>query len=276
MSPVSSSLCPCRACPTSASPFAPSLRAPGFTLVAVLSLALGIGANSAIFSVARALLLKPLPYANADRLVILWNTSPGLGITEDWFSTAQYFDIKQGSTAFDQLAIAIGGNENLTGQGDPARVGTIRVSSNLLPMLGARPAWAIVPARRRRAGARGHGGAGTRDLDAALRRRSRRGRPRHHPQRQPYTVVGVLPAAFSLPREVLPTLGGAEDAEVVLPLPLGPEDATVRRGEDYNLIATLKPGASVQRRRPRWTRSPAGCATGSRSSTPPTAASPSP
>ena len=72
-------------------------RTPGFTLVAVLSLALGIGANSAIFSVARALLLKPLPYANADRLVILWNTSPGLGITEDWFSTAQYFDIKNGS-----------------------------------------------------------------------------------------------------------------------------------------------------------------------------------
>jgi len=114
-------------------------RTPGFTLVAVLSLALGIGANSAIFSVARALLLKPLPYANAERLVILWNTSPGLGITEDWFSTAQYFDIRNGSTAFDQLAIAIGGNENLTGQGDPARVGAIRVSSNLLSMLGARP-----------------------------------------------------------------------------------------------------------------------------------------
>ena len=114
-------------------------RTPGFTLVAVLSLALGIGANSAIFSVARALLLKPLPYANAERLVILWNTSPGLGITEDWFSTAQYFDIRNGSTTFDQLAIAIGGNENLTGQGDPARVGAIRVSSNLLSMLGARP-----------------------------------------------------------------------------------------------------------------------------------------
>ena len=76
----------------------PRARTPGFTLAAVLSLALGIGANSAIFSVARALLLKPLPYANAERLVILWNTSPGLGITEDWFSTAQYFDISSGST----------------------------------------------------------------------------------------------------------------------------------------------------------------------------------
>ena len=56
------------------------LASPGFSIVAILSLAIGIGANSAIFSVASALLLRPLPYANADRQVILWNTSPGLGI----------------------------------------------------------------------------------------------------------------------------------------------------------------------------------------------------
>jgi predicted permease len=222
-------------------------RAPGFTLVAVISLALGIGANSAMFSVARTLLLKPLPYAHADRLVILWNTSPGLGITEDWFSTAQYFDIRQGSTAFQQLAIAIGGNENLTGQGDPARVGALRVSSNLLPMLGAQPILGRlflpeddVPGR---AGAAvlGHGtwarrfGADPAVIGRAITLNG-----------TPYTVVGVLPASFSLPREVLPTLGGAEDAEVLLPLALGPEDATVRRGEDYNLIATLKPGVTVR------------------------------
>ena len=59
---------------------------------------------------------------------------------------------------------------------------------------------------------------------------------------KPYTVVGVLPASFSLPREVLPTLGGAEDADVLLPLPLGPEDATVRRGEDYNLHRDVEAG----------------------------------
>ena len=72
-------------------------KSPGFTAAAVLSLALGVGANTAIFSVASALLLRPLPYADAERLVILWNRSPGLGITEDWFSTAQYFDIKTGA-----------------------------------------------------------------------------------------------------------------------------------------------------------------------------------
>ena len=67
--------------------------APGVAIAAVLSLALGIGANTAIFSVASPLLLSPLPYADPGRLVILWNRSPGLGIAEDWFSTAQYFDL---------------------------------------------------------------------------------------------------------------------------------------------------------------------------------------
>jgi hypothetical protein len=113
-------------------------RTPGFTAAAILSIALGIGANTFIFSVASALLLRPLPYEQAERLVILWNRSPGLGIAEDWFSTAQYFDIKTNVRGLEQTAIAIGGNYNLTDGGEPERIGTIRVSSNLLSMLGAR------------------------------------------------------------------------------------------------------------------------------------------
>src|SRR6185295_9480663 len=108
----------------------------GVTVAAVLSVAIGIGANTSIFSVVSALLLRPLPYQDAERLVILWNRSPGLNIAEDWFSTAQYFDIKAGHRGFEQLAIAIGANYNLTGDGEPERIGVIRVSSNLLPMLG--------------------------------------------------------------------------------------------------------------------------------------------
>src|SRR5579863_9384819 len=114
--------------------------APAFTAAAILSLAIGIGANTAIFSIVDGLLLRPLPYVDADRLVILWNRSPGLDITQDWFSTAQYFDIRNGHHGFEQVAIAIGGNYNLTGSGDPERVGTIRVSSSLLPMLGQKAA----------------------------------------------------------------------------------------------------------------------------------------
>src|SRR5690242_662153 len=112
-------------------------KSPGFTAAAVLSLAIGIGANTSIFSVANALLLRPLPYPEVNRLVILWNRSPGLNITQDWFSTAQYFDIKSSHSGFEQLAIAIGGSFNLTGSGDPERVSAIRVSSNLLPLYGA-------------------------------------------------------------------------------------------------------------------------------------------
>src|SRR5262245_47596253 len=92
---------------------------PGFTAVAVLSLAIGIGANSAIFSVINALLLRPLPYQDADRLAILWQRSPGLNVAQDWFSPGQYVDVKTQNRVFEQVAVTIGASFNLTGQGGP-------------------------------------------------------------------------------------------------------------------------------------------------------------
>ena len=90
------------------------LRNPAFALVAIGSLALGIGANSAVFSVVNALLLRPLPYQEAERLVILWNRSPGLNVAQDWFSPGQYLDVKLENQVFEQTAIAIGASFNLT------------------------------------------------------------------------------------------------------------------------------------------------------------------
>ena len=220
---------------------------PGFTLAAVLSLAIGIGANTSIFGVANALLLRPLPYENADRLVILWNRSPGLNITQDWFSTAQYLDIKASHNGFEQLAIAIGGNYNLTGQGDPERVGVMRVSSTLLPMLGARPAIG----RLLKSAEDSPGCPATALLTYGMWAR-RFGRD---PQMlgksiiingQTYEVVGILPQRFSLPQEVLPLLYGTEQAEIFLPLPLAPSASHVRDHEDYNIIGKLKPGVSLR------------------------------
>jgi predicted permease len=223
-------------------------RTPGFTIAAILSLAVGIGANTAIFSVAGALLLRPLPYRDADRLVILWNRSPGLGIAEDWFSTAQYFDIKNGHGGFEAVAIAIGANWNLTGEGEPERVGAIRMSSNLLPMLGVRPVLGELfgpdddlPGRTGKAilgygtWMRRYGG----NRSVIGRSLTLNG--------QPYIVTGVLPESFDLPREVMPTLGGAEHAEIVLPLPLGADAARIRSAEDYNLLGKLKAGVGVER-----------------------------
>jgi predicted permease len=211
-----------------------------------LSLAIGIGANTSIFSVANALLLRPLPYKDATRLVILWNRSPGLDIVQDWFSTAQYLDIKNAHHGFEEVAIASGGSDNLTGEGEPERVGTIRVSSNLLPMLGAqassgrlflpdedapdRPATAVLSygmwARRYGSDPRMLGKSIT--IDGKT-----------------YEVVGILQQSFSLPHEVLPTLYGPEQPEVFLPFPLGAKAAGIRTHEDYNILGKLKPGVSV-------------------------------
>jgi hypothetical protein len=115
------------------------LKAPGFTVAAILSLAIGIGANASVFSVVDALLLHALPYQAADRLVILWNRSPGLNITQDWSSTAQHFDIRAVQRGFEDVAIAIGGVENLTGDGEPERIGVIQVSSSHADSTSQRP-----------------------------------------------------------------------------------------------------------------------------------------
>ena len=221
-------------------------RSPGFTGAALLSVAIGVGANSSIFSVASALLLRPLPYQDAERLAILWSRSPGLGIAEDWFSTAQYFDIKAGHQGFEQVAIAIGGNYNLTGGGEPERIGTVRVSSNLLPMLGARPALGRLFTAEEDAA----GGAGVAVLNYGTWARRYGSDPGVVGRSmtlngQSFQIVGVLSASFSLPREVMPTLGGAENAEVLLHLPLAADAATARNHEDYNIIGKLKPGVTV-------------------------------
>ena len=222
-------------------------KGPGFTVAAILSLAIGIGANTSIFSIINALLLRPLPYQDAERLAILWNRSPGLNITEDWFSTAQYFDIKNGHHGFEQVAIAIGGNYNLTGHGDPERVGTIRVSSNLLPMLGQSAAFGRTFAPDEDS----PGKAATAVLSYGMWVRHYGADPHMIGQSVtlngvPYEVVGIMPHSFSLPREVLPTLDGAEQADILLPLPMPADAAQNRDHEDYNIIGKLKPGVSVK------------------------------
>src|SRR5271163_1343718 len=111
----------------------------GLTTAILLSLAIGIGATTAIFSVANALLLKPLPYPRADRLALLWLRSPGIGIPQDWPSPGQYHDIKTQNHVFEETAIAIGSNYTLTGLSKAVKVDGIEGSASLLTMLGVKP-----------------------------------------------------------------------------------------------------------------------------------------
>src|SRR6266481_543502 len=113
---------------------------PGFTIVAVLTLALGIAANTAIFSVVNAVLLRPLPYKEADRLVTIWERNPKEGYEQNMPGAGTYLDWKAQSKVFDQMAI-FNPNQgfNLTGAGEPMRLTGTAVSADLFPVLGTTP-----------------------------------------------------------------------------------------------------------------------------------------
>ena len=217
------------------------------TMVIVLSLAVGIGANTAIFSVVNALLLKPLPYPEPDRLAILWLRSPGIGIPQDWPSPGQYMDIKAENHSFDELSISIGGSFNLTGLDRPERLEGMRTSSTLLDMLGAKP----LLGRTLLAEEDQPGKPPVALLTHGLWKRLFGGDPQIVGRSltlngKQYTVAGVLRPDFLLNSEVVPTVAAIEKVEILLPLPFG-ADAVNRRGdENYNIVGRLKPGVTMR------------------------------
>src|SRR5215468_4218930 len=115
------------------------LKNPGFTVVAVIALALGIGANSAIFSVVNAALLRPLPYRNPDRLVMVWGNFLRLNMTRLGVSAPEFFDYKNQNEIFSEVAAYQDVTFNLTGGSGPERIGGARVSASLFPLLGITP-----------------------------------------------------------------------------------------------------------------------------------------
>src|SRR5690606_2653962 len=96
-------------------------RSPGFTAAALVTLALGIGAVSAMFSVVRAVLLTPLPYAEPDRRVLIW--SRWVGFDQTWLSSQEVVDYRADARTLSAIAAWTTGQQNLTGDGDPVRVG---------------------------------------------------------------------------------------------------------------------------------------------------------
>jgi predicted permease len=194
-----------------------------------------------------ALLLKPLPYPEPDRLAILWLRSPGIGIPQDWPSPGQYMDIKAENHSFDELSISIGGSFNLTGLDRPERLEGMRTSSTLLDMLGAKP----LLGRTLLAEEDQPGKPPVALLTHGLWKRLFGGDPQIVGRSltlngKQYTVAGVLRPDFLLNSEVVPTVAAIEKVEILLPLPFG-ADAVNRRGdENYNIVGRLKPGVTMR------------------------------
>ena len=222
-------------------------RTPGLTALIVLSLAIGIGANTAIFSVTSTLLLKPLPYPAPDQIAILWLRSPGIGIPQDWPSPGQYHDIVTQNHVFEDTALAAGGNYTLTERSTAMKVDGIQATSSLLPMLGAKPMLGriFLPEEDQ------PGKPETVVLTYGFWQREFASDPNIVGRvitldEHPHTVVGVLSPGFRLNHEVIPTIAGIDKPDFFMPPPDEARKPDNYGREVYNILARLKPGVTIQ------------------------------
>ena len=212
------------------------LRAPAFTSMSVLTLALGIGATSAIFSLVYAVLLAPLPYPEADRLVRVWETSPQ-GATRNVVSSGNAVDWQERARSFSVLgAHMFGSPVTLTGDGDPVRVVRSALQPEVLRALDVRA---------------GLGRTFTEDdaasddrilVSHAFWRVRYGGDPGVLGRRivldgAPFTVVGVMPAGFAFPDDEVQFWGTISDAEI---------DPNERTSHNFQVLARLAPGATLE------------------------------
>jgi putative ABC transport system permease protein len=224
------------------------LKNPGFTAVAVLTLALGIGANTAIFSVINSVLLKPLPYPKPEQLVTLWERSPQRGIEQERVSGPNYLDWLAQNTVFSGMAVSPGWegveNFNLVLRDTTAKVLASYASASLFTTLGTRPLLGrtLLPEEDRKEGNRAA------VLSYGLWQRQFNGDSNVIGQtltvdtygRRDYTIVGVMPPGFGLPSR----------CELWLPMGWMGVTLTERRSAHWhNVIARLKPGVTVAQAR---------------------------
>ncbi|HYO13734.1 MAG TPA: ABC transporter permease, partial [Thermoanaerobaculia bacterium] len=179
-------------------------RSPGFSSVAVLCLALGIGANAALFSVLNAVLLRPLPYVEPDRLVRIYEKLGDRG--QGSVSVPNFRDWAEQNTGFEQIAAYLVGSRNLQSTGDPERIRAVEATPNLFSLLGARP----LLGRAFDPGTDEPGKGKVAVVSEGLWRTRLGGEPSLIGRTIrldgiPHTVIGVMPAAFDFPAGGDPT-----------------------------------------------------------------------
>jgi putative ABC transport system permease protein len=218
-------------------------KQPGFAAVVVITLALGIGASTAIFSVVNAVLLRPLPFPNSNRLQMVWGNYRALNIERLPAKAAEYEDYGKQTQVFDAVAAYSNHSFNVSSGGEPERIRGAYVSANLFPMLEAQAAAGrVFTTEENRVVVLSDGFwqrrfAGDRNVinqSITLDNES-------------YTVVGVMPAAFQFPH---PGFSPGEPADVWVPLVYTQEQVTNRRGPYFlNVLARLAPGVTLEQSR---------------------------
>ncbi|HEU0005699.1 MAG TPA: ADOP family duplicated permease, partial [Terriglobia bacterium] len=216
------------------------LKNPSFTTMVVLILALGIGANTAIFSLVNAVLLRPLPYPEPDRLVTLWERNLKEG-GKHLVSPADFFDLQKNTQSFEHLAALYPPGFNLTGVSEPERISGARVSASIFATLGVKPLLGRTfnPEEDR------PGTERTVVLSHGLWQRRFGGDPLVVGKTavlsgNAHTIVGVLPAGFTTPG-----LFGNNTPEAWVPVGLDP-NVTSRKARFLRVYGRLKPGVALQ------------------------------
>ncbi len=221
-------------------------KSPGFALVALLTLALGIGAATAVFSVVDTVLLRPLPYDQPDRLVLVSETAPNAPKEELGVSAQEYLDYRDQNQSFSSVAAFEDEGFNLTGEGQPLRIRAARVSASVFPTLGVSPLIGrAFTAEEDRAGS-----DNVVELSYSLWQNQYHGDPSILGRtvkldEKPYTVIGVMPPSFHFPFDGKPF---SEMADLWLPIGFSPEVlAPQNRLMEFGvgLIARLKPAVTL-------------------------------
>ena len=221
---------------------------PGFSIIVVAVLALGIGANSAIFTVVNGVLLRPLPYRDSDQLVIIWGNFLKLNIERLPAKAAEYEDYRAQSQIFDQVAAFERVSLNLTGAEHAERITGASVSANLFSMLGAQ----VEQGRGIATDENQTGNDSVVVLSHGFWQTHMGGRPGAVGETlklndRDYKVIGVMPSNFQFPHA---SFSFAEPADLWVPLVYQKEQVAQRRGPYYlNVISRLKPGVTLSQAR---------------------------
>ena len=212
------------------------IKSPLFSCVAIVALALGIGANSAVFSVVNSVLLRPLQFKDPGQLVMLWGKFDKEGIPQNWISQPELFDLKDQCQSYEDLAAYTTGGANLTGTGEPVRVSSAIVSPGFFQILGLRPTIGrtFVPEEEQPANSK------VAVLGYGLWQSRFGGDPGVTSQTvqlngETYSILGVMPAGFDFP----------EHSDLWVPLALDRANLQSRGSHYLQLIGRRKPDASL-------------------------------
>lgn len=224
------------------------IKTPGFTLVAVITVALAIAANTAVFSLVNALLIRPLPFKAPESLVLLFEKFSAMGLDQIPVSAPEYLDWEKQTTSYERIAAFNFSDFNLTGGDMPERIAGAVVTPSLFPLLGVSP----IKGRVFNDSEFGEGNDGVIMISERLWRRRFNSDPQLIGTQlsingRSYTVVGIMPANFEFPLPLFGVQGGtfAERADMWKPIAFTKNELESRGSRSYGVIGRLKPGATV-------------------------------